>query len=62
MNLNEQLQKLTTEYSYQYIDLYSHFVNSQNQLDPKYTPDGVHLNGDGYMLWKKLIENYVQDE
>jgi lysophospholipase L1-like esterase len=62
MALNERLQQLTTEYSYQYIDLYSHFVNEKNQLDLNYTSDGVHLNGNGYMLWKELIEKYVKAE
>lgn len=61
-SLNSQLQELAAEFSYQYIDLYSHFTNEQNQLDLKYTSDGAHLNGDGYMLWKKLIEKYVKDE
>ncbi|WP_228062122.1 GDSL-type esterase/lipase family protein [Coleofasciculus sp. LEGE 07081] len=62
MALNRQLQELANQFSFQYIDLYSSFINEENQLNSDYTLDGVHLNGQGYLLWKKGIENYVNIE
>jgi lysophospholipase L1-like esterase len=41
--------------------LYSHLADSQNQLDDRYTLDGVHLNGQAYLVWKEVIEKYVVD-
>ncbi|HBB31386.1 MAG TPA: G-D-S-L family lipolytic protein [Cyanobacteria bacterium UBA8803] len=60
--VNRELQRLASQFSFKYIDLYQQFANNQNQLDPKYTLDGVHLNGQGYLTWKKVIENYIMDE
>jgi lysophospholipase L1-like esterase len=59
VTLNAQLQELAKEFSYQYIDLFSHFLDQQDQLDPQYTLDGIHLNGQAYLLWKQIIEQYV---
>ncbi|OKH21463.1 G-D-S-L family lipolytic protein [Hydrococcus rivularis NIES-593] len=56
---NDRLKILAKEFSYEYIDLHSHFLDEQNQLSSRYTSDGVHLNGEGYLLWKKLIEKYI---
>lgn len=56
--VNERLKKLEKD-NVKYVDLYSLFVKD-NQLNSKYTNDGVHLTGDGYMLWKKAIEQYVK--
>lgn len=60
--VNRQLEKLSKEFGYTYIDLYHKLANGQNQLDPKYTLDGVHLNGKGYLTWKTVIETYVAKE
>lgn len=57
--LNEQLQYLANEFSYPYIDLHSHFLDAHQQLDTKYTIDGIHLNGSAYQRWVKLIQPYI---
>jgi lysophospholipase L1-like esterase len=59
IELNAKLKDLAKEYSFQYIDLFPHFLGSNNQLDEQYTTDGLHLNGKGYLLWKTLIEKEV---
>lgn len=38
-----------------YIDLYSVFVGEDGRMDPKYTNDGLHLLGTGYLLWASLL-------
>ena len=38
-----------------YIDLYSVFVGEDGRMDPKYTNDGLHLLGAGYLLWASLL-------
>ena len=39
-----------------YIDLYSKFLDSEGRLDKKYTNDGLHLLGEGYVLWAKILK------
>jgi len=42
-----------------YINLYSHLVESNNELNPIYTTDGLHLNGKAYIKWKNLVGDIV---
>lgn len=56
--VNQGLQPLGDGKAVVYIDLYSAFLDG-NLLNSKFSSDGTHLNGDGYLLWKKLIEPYV---
>lgn len=59
LELNNCLQEIAKELSFKYIDLFSHLSDSQNQLDARYTLDGVHLNGQAYLVWKEVIEKYI---
>ncbi|MBD2432862.1 G-D-S-L family lipolytic protein [Fischerella muscicola CCMEE 5323] len=59
LNLNTGLRKLATKFNYQYIDLFSHLLDLENQLDTRYTKDGLHLNGEAYLVWKSVIEKYL---
>lgn len=55
-NINATLQKLCAARGITYIDLYSRFIDSEGKLNKKYTNDGLHINGYGYLLWKQVIE------
>lgn len=61
IKFNDSLKELAKELSFEYINLFSHLADSQNQLDARYTFDGVHLNGQAYLVWKEVIEKYVVD-
>ena len=61
IKLNKQIEVLTSEYKFTYIDLFSFFAKENNQLNEKYTNDGLHLNGSGYLLWKSKIEKSVYE-
>ena len=58
VTFNRQLQDLAVD-SCTYIDLYSTF--SANKLE-QYTVDGLHLNGNGYFLWKDRIKPYLPSD
>lgn len=58
-SVNEMLEELVATYGYNYINLYDHFVNENNELKSDYTRDGAHLNGAGYLVWKEQIEKYI---
>lgn len=57
--VNANLRELAQEFSFYYIDLFSAFSDDENALISQYTTDGIHLNGQGYLLWKKIIEKNV---
>ncbi|BAZ09534.1 GDSL-like lipase/acylhydrolase domain protein [Calothrix sp. NIES-4071] len=58
IDLNGKLQDLATQYKYKYIDIYSHLLDTQEQLSAEYTSDGLHLNGKAYLIWKQIIASY----
>ncbi|MBD0265401.1 MAG: G-D-S-L family lipolytic protein [Tolypothrix sp. Co-bin9] len=59
LKLNSGLKKLAKEFNYEYIDIFSLLLDSENQLDAQYTLDGLHINGQAYLVWKAVIEKYM---
>ncbi len=59
--VNGQLQKESKPHRFTYINLYLFFCDDNEKLSAKYTNDGLHLIGDGYLLWKHLVFPYVYD-
>ena len=59
--INAQLRDSARNYRYSFIDLYSFFSGVQEKLKKEYSNDGLHLTGDGYLLWKHLMFGYVND-
>jgi lysophospholipase L1-like esterase len=60
MELNERLQLLAKQTdSVTYIDL-NVGLTRNSILATQYSRDGLHLNGDGYAIWKELIKSYLQ--
>jgi lysophospholipase L1-like esterase len=57
--LNNSLEDLSAKFRLNYIDLYSLFKRDKDQLDERFTYDGLHLNGNAYRIWKSAIEKYV---
>lgn len=43
-----------------YIDLYSQLADAANQLDLRYTYDGVHLTGAGYLKCRELLQAHLR--
>lgn len=60
-NLNGEYKNLAEEYpSCHYIDLYSLFLNGTGSMEEGYySPDGVHLNGNGYEVWIRETERLI---
>ncbi len=56
--MNTELRSLAENTGVQYIDLYSTFAEN-DQLPEKYTVDGIHLTGKGYIHWRETIKEYV---
>ncbi|OLQ72890.1 hypothetical protein BIT28_06815 [Photobacterium proteolyticum] len=56
--LNLILRSLSKQLGVKYFDI-NLGLSNEGVLSPKYTIDGIHLNGAGYTKWKKKIESYV---
>ena len=61
MAINTQLIEIAQKNGLVYIDLFSLFANDQNKMNPKYSLDGLHINGKGYLVWKEAIQKYVNE-
>lgn len=60
--LNNKLECLTTRKEVKFIDLYSYFVTPcTHNLNPEYTNDGLHLMGDGYIVWTEILKPYIYE-
>ena len=59
---NSRLQNLTRELGATYIDLWTPMTDPATGLfDTRLTNDGLHLTGDGYLLWREIAEPYVRE-
>lgn len=60
--INRRLAKLTVNEEITYIDLFSQFMDpNSGKLRVDLTNDGLHLLGKGYLIWKKLIDPYINE-
>jgi lysophospholipase L1-like esterase len=53
--INAALENYCKEFGLVYVDLYTVFLDDNKKLDKKYTNDGLHINGYGYMKWKEVL-------
>ncbi len=53
--VNGQLELVAAETGADYLDLYPLFVNGDGYLRADLTSDGLHLNQDGYMVWRTAL-------
>lgn len=59
IRVNQLLKASAAVYGYTFVDLYSSFCDASGKLNTAYTNDGLHLKGDGYLLWQQLIYPYI---
>jgi lysophospholipase L1-like esterase len=53
--INTALENYCKQIGLVYVDLYTAFLDTNKKLDKKYTNDGLHINGYGYMRWKEIL-------
>lgn len=57
--VNRQLKELADKKGAVYISLFDDMATEGDKLNPDFTEDGLHLNGQGYLVWKNAVEKYV---
>lgn len=60
--MNQALQDIADDYDAYYLELYPIFSNGEGNLRPDLTTDGLHLNREGYLVWRAAIALYSQLE
>jgi lysophospholipase L1-like esterase len=58
-NVNQQLKELAVNRKCIYIDVHPHMLKG-DELNPTFSVDGVHLSGEGYLQWAKVLKPYVE--
>lgn len=58
--LNRRLQTIAAQNGAEYVDLTKALESAPDKLNPKYTNDGLHLNGPGYRAWARAILHLVK--
>jgi len=58
--VNNRLKEWCAKDKVGFIDLYSHFkMNDSEKMNSKFTNDGLHLLGDGYLLWCEILKPFL---
>ncbi len=58
---NRQLEQIAREYSAEYLDVYSLFVDQTGSpLSACLQDDGVHLSRQGYEVWTKAVDRFLK--
>lgn len=55
---NSKIKEISNQDNVTYIDLHDKFLKD-NQLNSEYTYDGLHLNTNGYKIWKEYLNDYI---
>lgn len=60
--VNERLRALAAEKGVVYIDLHTPFTDpATGDMNIEYSNDGLHLKGNGYLLWRDIVMPYVKE-
>ena len=54
-SLNDKLQALASQTGQTFVDLRPSLADDAGRLDARYTNDGLHLNGAGYLRWVAFL-------
>ena len=60
-SINKLLKEYTTENKVTYINIYDEFIGKDDQLELKYTTDGLHLSNLGYLHLTKILLPYLNE-
>lgn len=58
--MNARITQIARDYALPFVDVYAQLAGANGDLIEKYTDDGIHINGQGYLVWKKALERYMK--
>lgn len=57
---NKLLEALCDSKGVTYLDVWGALADDEGQLDKRYTNDGLHLTGEGFLVWRDVIKPHVK--
>ena len=60
-NCNKWLRNWCEGQGYTFVDVASAMSDADGHLDARYTWDGVNLNGVGYLVWKEVLDPFINE-
>lgn len=57
--LNKEIEKIAAENELVFLNLHPLFIDRNGMLDADVTQDGIHLDANGYLIWKKELQKYL---
>lgn len=60
--VNARLQQIARDNSLPYLDLFKEMLDGRGDLAERFTKDGIHLNAQGYMEFRKALEPYLKNK
>lgn len=58
-SVNQKIKALADKFGLVYADLYSLLQDKEQRLKAEYTSDGIHINGEAYLVWKEAVGELV---
>jgi lysophospholipase L1-like esterase len=58
---NRQIRQLADGKAVRFVDLRPAFLDANGLMDRRYAYDGLHLNVDGYLIWKRQIDPIIEE-
>ncbi len=55
LSINPRILNLCQTFNYSFVDMFTQFADSNNQLKETYSTDGIHLNDAGYQVWTNQL-------
>jgi lysophospholipase L1-like esterase len=59
-DINQELALIAEDFGAYFLDLYPLFTDAQGNLNPALSTDGLHLNAQGYLVWRSALQLYTQ--
>lgn len=56
--LNAMLKAMAAAAGVTFVDVYTSLLDNTGQLDARYTYDGLHLSGEGYLKWVQVLKQH----
>ena len=57
--LNDKIKGIASKYNLDYVNLHSLFIDETGKLKSRLTQDGIHLDAEGYQIWKRALIPYL---
>ena len=62
LSINPEIKRLADKYGYKFVDMYPEFADENNKLIEALSPDGIHLNSEGYKVYSKKLTPLLLQE